>query len=52
MQEKLLHQIIERLDILISLSVPSYNSDKYPVSGLANDILKLWELIKNQKLIR
>ncbi len=41
MQEKLLKQMIERMDILISLSIPPFNPGKYPVSGLGSDILKL-----------
>ncbi|TKJ17580.1 hypothetical protein CEE44_03540 [Candidatus Woesearchaeota archaeon B3_Woes] len=41
MQEKLLKQMIERMDILINLGIPPFSPEKYPVSGLSCDILKL-----------
>ena len=33
-------EVIERLDILISLSVPAFNEAKYPVTGLGLEVLR------------
>lgn len=33
--------ILERLDILISLSIPKFDEAKYPITGLGLEILKL-----------
>jgi hypothetical protein len=34
-------EIIERLDILISLMIPRFDKDKYKLKGLALDVLEL-----------
>lgn len=34
-------EVIERLDILISLMLPKFDESRYPVKGLALDILQL-----------
>lgn len=34
-------ETIERLDILISLMIPKFESHKYPIKGIGLDILKL-----------
>ena len=41
MQEQLLKQLIERMDILISLNVPPHREGASPVKGVAEEILKL-----------
>jgi Fic family protein len=41
MNEDLTRQLIERIDILVSLNIPPYSEGKYPVKGIANDLLKL-----------
>lgn len=40
MEDDLLKQIIERLDILISLNIPPFKEEEYP-KGFAIDLLKL-----------
>ena len=34
-------EVVERLDILISLMVPAFNSSKYQIKGVGLDILRL-----------
>jgi len=34
-------EVIERLDVLISLLIPKFDESKYPLKGLAIEILKL-----------
>ena len=34
-------EVVERLDILISLMIPQFESNKYQIKGLGLDILKL-----------
>lgn len=34
-------ELVERLDILITLMLPKFEEQKYPVKGLAVDILRL-----------
>ena len=41
MNDNLLKQLIERMDILITLNIPPYNSEKYPIGGFAAEVLKL-----------
>jgi predicted transcriptional regulator len=37
-------EIVERLDIVISLLIPPYEEAKYPIKGLALEILQLCDL--------
>jgi len=34
-------EVVERLDILISLMIPKFDENKYPLKGLGVEILKL-----------
>jgi hypothetical protein len=34
-------EVVERLDILISLMIPQFKPDKYQIKGLGLDVLKL-----------
>ncbi len=34
-------EVVERLDILISLLIPRFNPSSYPIKGVALDILRL-----------
>ncbi|HEY5748606.1 MAG TPA: hypothetical protein VIU12_21195 [Chryseolinea sp.] len=39
-------EIVERLDILISLMIPRFNKDKYQLKGLPLDVLELCDAEK------